>query len=106
MIPTTVPAGTSRLTLRTACTPAKAFETPSRASRGSTRVTRGSFVRPDSALRIGRRRIGQRLRGELLRPDQFLFAVDPLEEGALDDAGAVSAELHRPDYRHHVGGGD
>src|SRR5262249_19223232 len=110
MIPTTAPAGTSRLTPRTACTPAKALETPSRASRGAVDVTgprkrSGSLDLP-SPLGERRRWIAERLGRELLRPDQLLLAVEPLEEGAQDDPGAVRTELDRPDHGCHVGRGD
>src|SRR5262245_61519738 len=57
---------------------------------------RGGLPRPPrsiSALGVGRRRVRQRLRRELLGPDQLLLAILPLDEDRLDDAGPVRTEL-------------
>src|SRR5215470_7715804 len=111
MIPTMDPAGISRLTFRTAFTPAKALETPSRASRGAVDVTGRAETRlgplgDASPFAERRRGVREWLGGELLRPDQLLLAVDPLEERAQHDSGAVRTELHRPDDGGHVRRGD
>ena len=53
-----------------------------------------------------RRGIAERRGGKLFGPDEFLLAFEPLLEKYLDLAGAVGAEAHGPDDRHHFRGGD
>src|SRR5262249_53476293 len=114
MTPRTAPAGTSKLTSRTARTPAKDFERPSTGSsdKYSGWEERRSSPSPPQrtsrlALGVRRRRIRERRGGEVLGPDQLLLAVDPLEEGALDDPRPVRPELHGADDRAaEVGGGN
>src|SRR5712691_10290750 len=102
MTPSSSPSSSVKLTSFTDRTPPKPFDSRSTSSRGMPRLTKP----PGSTLREGRGGIGEGRRRRLLRPDQLLLAIDPLEQRLLHDTGAVGTELHGPDDRRHAGGGD
>src|SRR6478672_3751051 len=88
--PSSSPACRVKPTSRTARTPPKPFVSRST----SRRATAGPRVAAGSALGEGRRRVGQRRGGRLLRPHQLLLAGLPLQQRLRHDAGAVGTELH------------